>query len=236
VDKTHSEKNVLLKKEREEVMKKGVGVLIIFAVLFLSLPAVSYGRLITITITANVNHVGDSYSNLFNGKVSVGDPVTGTYTYDTSTTDTNPSNPDVGDYWHYAAPCGITINIGSFIFESDRNNVRFLLEVLNSPSQQDGYGIQSYNNICTSDSDIEVGRIGYGIFDSTGNSFSNDALPATLFNWDNAVLGIYGPRDGLYFEIKANVASVTLVPEPATLFLTVLGLIVIRKHKNLLNK
>jgi hypothetical protein len=46
--------------------------------------------LITIEITAEIDSVSDPYGHL-EGNINVGDIITGTYTYESTTPDTNPS-------------------------------------------------------------------------------------------------------------------------------------------------
>src|SRR5215217_6732126 len=80
---------------------------------------------ITIALTATVAEVND-YANLLRGAIRPGDTITGTYTYSSATTDTN-SWPNVGDYWHTTAPYGISLKAGGFVFETDPQNVSFVV-------------------------------------------------------------------------------------------------------------
>jgi hypothetical protein len=71
----------------------------VFALLLCGfLPAVSNGQLITISIEATVNYLNDGH-NLLQDKVHIGDTITGTYTYDTNTPDTNPASKIIGDVY-----------------------------------------------------------------------------------------------------------------------------------------
>jgi len=99
---------------------------------------------ITIAITATVQTV-DDYANLLNGAIQPGDTVTGTYTYNAAASDTN-SLPMVGDYWHTTTPYGVSLNVGGRIFETDPQNVSFLVELVNNHNGRDNYLFRSYNN------------------------------------------------------------------------------------------
>src|SRR5215213_7124516 len=99
---------------------------------------------ITIAITATVQTV-DDYANLLNGAIQPGDTVTGTYTYNAAASDTN-SLPTVGDYWHTTTPYGVSLNVGGRIFETDPQNVSFLVELVNNHNGRDNYLFRSYNN------------------------------------------------------------------------------------------
>ena len=205
---------------------------IVFAVLLCGfLPTVSSGELITIGLTGKITRA-DSTQSLFGGQIKIGDPVTAVYSYNSSTLDSNPSDPCVGDYWHYTAPYGISVQIGSFVFETNENNVRFLVEVVNNgPGPSDGYLVLSENNICSNGTLVE--GITWQIDDSTQTVLSNDALPATLPNladWGMDLgLAIFGPGCDNY-RIRADITSVVLIPEPATLLLLVFGIVICKRR------
>ena len=110
---------------------KGLFIAALGAILICTIPAQS--EYITIGITGIVDSVedlgeGDGY---LDGLIHIGDSITGYYTYDTDTLDSNPSSPGVGDYWHYSAPAGIFLTIGPFEFQTDPGNVNFLIEMSN---------------------------------------------------------------------------------------------------------
>mgnify|MGYP001099493399 CR=1 FL=1 len=92
---------------------------------------------ITIAIEAVVDRVDDPSSYL-GGKIKTGDIIAGTYTYDSSTLDSNPS-PSVGDYQHFDPPAGIFLSVGGFDFQTDPANVYFLIEVANDHPWFDPY-------------------------------------------------------------------------------------------------
>jgi hypothetical protein len=194
----------------------------------LCLPATSYGQLITIGITANVTNVSDSY-NLLESKVSVGDTITGTYTYDTT--------PSPG-YFFYSPPSGIILTLGDFMFATDTGNVKCLLGVIDNHQGQlhDYYYIESYNNLSLGDG-VEVDDILWQIEDYSGAAISNATLPTNapvLSDWDYNVLSITGgngiPCDKT-FSIVATVISAELVPEPMSILLFGFGLLALRKLK-----
>ncbi|MCX5632196.1 MAG: PEP-CTERM sorting domain-containing protein [Phycisphaerae bacterium] len=212
-------------------MKKEVGILVLAAVLlcFVCLPV--RADLITIAISGQVTGVSDQH-NHFGGQIHVGDTITGTYIYDTAAY----PGPSSGQYWHYSAPAGISLYVGDFNFKTDSTNVEFYLGIGNNgPFGEDIYVITSNHNLPLSNGTL-VQFIDWILNDPTGTALSSDALPLTapdLSSWSSNVLSISTDRD---FSISAVVTSATLVPEPATLLLTVLGLILIRKHNNPLNK
>ena len=109
-------------------MRTGRGILL--AVLLCGfLPVVSSAQLITIGFTGTIIRA-DDLRNVFGGQIHLNDTITGTYSYNTSTPDSNPSDMSIGDYWHYTAPYGISVYIGDLVFKTNSNNVQFLVEIV----------------------------------------------------------------------------------------------------------
>jgi hypothetical protein len=209
----------------------------VFAILILCAFSLnSSASLITISITAQVTGVSDSY-NLLEGKVEVNDIITGTYTYDTSTEDTNPAF-EYGDYWHYSSPCGLELTAGGFLFKTDSNNIKFLIGAANNyQGYQDGYLVRSYNNLFLYDG-VDVDHISWQLDDYSGTALSSTDLPITapiLSDWDYNNLVITGitvpPGYKKTFGIGAEVISAVLIPEPVSLLLFGFGLLLLRKQK-----
>ncbi len=197
------------------------------------MPAVSNGQLITIGIEAVVNNVTNGYN--LEGKVTVGSTITGSYTYDTDTLDTNPTS-FIGGYSYNSSSCGITLNIDELVFYTNIYNVDFRMTIVNdSPDiPGDGYSWCSYNNNDL-DNGAKVDSIYWQLIDNTGTALSSTALPTTapvLSDWAYNDLSISGPGYGSdYFFIGATVTSAVLIPEPATLLLFSIGTLLLRKSR-----
>jgi len=203
---------------------------IIIGMLALSVPPAE-AALITIEITAEVDSVRDE-ANYLDGQINVGDIITGTYTYDSDTTDSNPLST-LGRYEHYAPPCGISLSVGGFDFETDTTNVDFLVAIANNYASggiQDGYLLISYNNLPLSNGTL-VDLISWQLDDPTATALSSDALPTTppvLDDWQSIVgLRLQGERMESYL-IDAHVTSA--VPEPTSVLLFALGILLLRKR------
>ena len=177
---------------------------------------------ITIAIEAVVDRVDDR-SNYLEGKISPGDIITGTYTYDPLTPDSDLS-PIVGRYEHSAPPHGIFLSAGGFDFKTNTTNVDFCVDIINDSTSgglHDGYGLISYNNVPLSNG-ANVDGIWWWLEDTSATALTDDALPVTppiLGQWQENRLHLDGERSG--YIIRAHVTSA--IPEPATMILLGLG-------------
>jgi hypothetical protein len=187
--------------------------------------------MITIAITGQITGVSDQYGHLEN-KIHTGDTITGTYSYNSLISDSNPLTT-IGDYEYFSSPAGISLNCGGLNFRTNSDNVDFLIEVSNNHTlQSDNYVIRSYNNQPLYNGTL-VQYIEWQLNDSTGTAFSSDALPLTapdLSKWgsgryDNQLV-ITGYND---FGISAKVTSAVLIPEPITAFLLGFGIILAKR-------
>jgi len=178
---------------------------------------------ISINITAEVALVDDPGDTL-GGVISVGDIITGTYIYESTTPDSNPL-PTVGDYWHSTPPYGITINAGELVFKTDPDNVDFLVEIVNDHGSppRDNYLLRSYNNIFNPalPNGAVVDHISWQLDDPTATALSSEVLPTVppvLDDWQSIFgLTITGfipdpdfpdePWPGTEFFIRAHVIS-----------------------------
>lgn len=135
--------------------------------------------------------------------VRPGKRITGRYTYNASTPDSN-SDPTVGDYQHNSKPYGIKVDLGDFVAKTDPNNVNFLVEVVNR-TDTDNYLLRSYNNVSTGP---PVDHIAWQLDDPTTKALKNDSLPKkppTLSEWQS----IFGLTiEGEDFFIRAHVTQV----------------------------
>jgi len=142
-------------------------------------------EIVTIQLTAEVTYL-DDLGDLLEGKVHVGDIITGSYSYDSDTPDSSPSS-SLGTYRHYTPPYGINLSIGGFVFQTDPDNVNFVLQVSDGYIGGDSYTIRSDNNLPLSNW-VEVDHIWWQLDDYSGTALSSDALPITppvLTDWPN---------------------------------------------------
>jgi hypothetical protein len=160
------------------------------------------------------------------GDIEFGEPLQGSFTFDTSAADLIPNDPSTGTY-QWTDPLGMTATIGSHQFAA---NGLLSISVLNSVVDQ--YTVLAE----TSAADITMELF---LQDGTGTVFNNDHLPTTP-----PALGSFAERD---FHLDAIFSSGevqvdgqittlggTSVPEPGTLGALGAGLVVLLawRHRN----
>ena len=215
----------------KEVRKNLFSGVVFFVILALSASSLR-AAIITIDITAEISDV-DDLGGLLEGLVNVGDIITGSYTYDSATPDSDPLETG-GSYDYFSEFYGISLSVSGFVFQTDPDNVDFRIDILNNHLGQDGYVLRSYHNLPLSNG-VLIDYISWQLDDYSCTALSSDALPTTppvLEDWES-IGGItidFGYKGSSM--IRAHVTSAELVPEPATVFLLGLGaLALLRKRR-----
>ena len=180
-------------------------------------PPGARAALITIQIEAVVDSVQDE-GDYLDGKIGVGDIITGWYTYDSSATHLPGER-----YKFESAPYGVFLSGGGFDFQTDPSSVYFEMGIGNDLSWGDPYYFISFSNLSLLNG-TPVDYISWQLDDPTGNAVATDALPTAapvLDDWQT-VFGLRISADRMW-GIGGTVTSAQLIPEPATLFFLCLG-------------
>ncbi len=218
-------KNQKRNQKRESMSKHDLGRSTVYLVatlcLLLGLPNAGETSPITVAITGTVRSV-DDFPGVLGGAINPGDTITGFYTYDSATPDSN-SLETVGDYWHTTAPFGISLTVAGLTFQTDPNNVSFLVEIVNDHAPgippTDNYVLHSYNNLFAVSVPDELGPgpmnvISWQLDDPTALALSSTDLPTTppvLSDWQSLFgLDIMSTGDG-FFLIRSDITSAVLV-------------------------
>lgn len=188
--------------------------------------------LITVEIEAVVDSVRDE-GNYLEGKIKPADIITGTYTYDSDILDSAPESW-LGKYEYSQAPYGMILEVKNFRFETNPRYVDLIIYVSNDGVSPDGdiYSIVSRNNLPLSNG-VNIGWMFWQLDDRLGDALSNTNLPLTapvLADWKYGnLLCIEGIPRQTDFIIYAHVTS-AVVPEPGTILLFGLGMLLMRKR------
>jgi hypothetical protein len=209
--------------ERKEIL------LTVFFVL--ALACLAYADPITIQIGGYVTSASGSG---LPASIYAGITFSGTYTYNSSTPDSD-SDPCVGLYRH-DSPYGMSMLVGGYEFKTAPTHTgQFDIEVGNDDpvnGLRDYYLVRSYKNISVPSLDLTVGSVTWTLTDSTYDALSSDGLPViapVLTDWDYNHFEIYG-FGNTYLSIEGAVDQVALVPEPLTITLMIIGILLSRSR------
>lgn len=193
-------------------------------------PPDAHAALVTIQIEAVVDSVQDE-GDYLEGKITPGDIITGSYTYDLSAVDSNPSS-SIGVYEYRMVDVGMSLSVAGCEFATDPTSPWFFVETRNNWAGSDAYWFISVNNVPMIN---EIPITLYWILeDSTETALGSDGLPTSapaIEAYDYNVLAIVGGdwRAGGIFNIEAHVTSA--IPEPCTILIFGLGATLLRKRR-----
>jgi hypothetical protein len=215
---------------REKILSARIAPILVFATLLFSAPL---AQAVPISIEI-IGEVTSASGSGLPGSIYEGVTFTGTYTYDSSTSDSY-DNSQWGKYEH-DYPYGISIVMGGYEFKTAPDHVgQFKIQIGNDVPGNgvwDEYWVQSqYENISFPSLGFNIGSICWYLSDSTHLVFSSDALPTAvpvLTDWDHNILTIYGSGD-LGLSIEGTVTQA--VPEPLTGVLMLIGVLFFRYRR-----
>jgi hypothetical protein len=210
--------------------RKAVGLCVFFV---LGLAYLAHADPITIQISGEITLAGGSA--LPTG-ISLGDAFTGSYTYNSSTQDSD-SDPNIGAYLH-DSPYGISITVGGYEFKTDCTQMSglFGIEIGNdvtSNGTNDYYFVHSDKNAYTNG--LWINDISWELRDSTHTAISSTDLPITppiLNAWNYNYFHINGGDNGVgyvNFGIGGTITQAT--PEPLTCVFLIAGGLALRRRR-----
>jgi hypothetical protein len=171
-------------------------------------------EIVTMNFSAEITNI-DYHRGMSDSGILIAAVLTGSYTYDTETPDSNPLST-VGDYWHYAPPYGISISVGDYNFRTDPCNLNFLIEICNNHSVgHDAFVMRSYAGMIVQHDFYMNSRGGFDwqLDDDSGTAVDNTDLTRTPIDpndwpdtWHHLTLNCSN------FNLRAHVTEVNLAP------------------------
>ena len=172
------------------------------------------------------------------GVISIGDPVSGRFSYDPSTADSDPA-PTLGLYVHRDPRFLLEVTLGGAHISTDPDDPELSIQILNdhpigiAPNGIDRFGVISRSQTAISPSAVVPGQLHFFLSDLTETALDTDQIPSTLPDLgplppDRHALaqGQVATSTGAFPQVFVNF-SITewhVVPEPSGLALSSLAL------------
>lgn len=182
----------------------------LFAAGALGASAAANAELVTVQVSATVSMVDDP-GMILGGAVQPGTPVTGTYTFETTTADVDP-NPEFGHYRHDSGAGAIDLNVAGFAIKTDpgASNGFFTVDVIDS-QYDEGYHVVSMDNLQPLANGAFLYDAGIHLHSwNQTNVLASDALPATPpapAQFEERVIYVGGSNGNDYFSFEAKIDS-----------------------------
>lgn len=197
--------------------------ILVAAVLMASMAPKTSAEFITIVFEAEVTSV-DDLSDFLDGAVSIGDTISGVYTFEAGTPDSEPDDPVVGQYDEAVTDLtGLVAGVG--FVSLGPLDVTIADQDGPAISQDDAYYVTGDIVMLAKTLEFAL-QIRYDTFDV----FSSDALPSEAPPLEPSVFAlvkIFSEQEfGL--AVVGELRSLRLIPEPATLGLLTLGALAVR--------
>jgi hypothetical protein len=199
-------------------------------------PLISMGFAVMSTLLMATATQADLISYEFTGSVkltfggsffgvtpALGDPVTGTFTYDTSI----PGVPDGPYYSFYDQPQSsqLAVTVRGITISSDMGYTMSIADDVNNVPYDDFQIFNNGSRVNVSRLGVQEGSVQFELYDPTGTAFRDQSLPTHLDLSSFSVSGsqgeVYASGPGIFSGVVFSVDSLTIVPEPGTFSLLV---------------
>lgn len=193
---------------------------IVIAVAAIALGATSAAPVSAGNITFRLSGVIDEVNNangLLDSSVQVGNPFSGSYTFNSTAPDSNPSSSS-GDYDFHGDPFGIALSFGNYAFQS--NDVYITVTPIDVNFGGSAYRVEATGELLNTRDPSDQASVYLELSDPSQDLFSSNALlltPPNLGLFENRRLAV----NNSYFSISDNfygtINSFTPVPEPSSM-------------------
>ena len=174
--------------------------------------------LVSYSIDATITWV-DDMGNALQGALTTGQNLNGTYTFNITTPDEDPS-VEFGRYTHPAGSgeFGFDFNAGGLNFKSDPNQASMQIELYNS-SYNDNYIANSFGFNVPLPSGATVTDMSIYMYDDSANLISSDQLSSSApvigtSGWYEIVISGQSANGYDYFHINATINSISVLNPP----------------------
>ena len=176
--------------------------------------------LITFEFEGQVNRVDDTVNNIQSGSISVGDYMSGSFTIDTTSPDTNPDDPETGSYVMDSSLVDFRFNFNGDSLSQTSPDFEFHVVARNTLGDFNQQVIAVAENDFDSIWGWTPEYMIMGIYNHTSLVLENDYIPTDidLSQWDGGSWRIAGGGTKLTGSIDV-ISRTAPVPEPATIFL-----------------
>lgn len=169
--------------------------------------------LVTVEVTGTVEYVNDP-NNALTGEIQTSQQVTGTYTYDTSVADIEPS-PEYGRYPQDPAQLALRLDIGSLVFATNDTpspTAFAAVDVMNSYG--DGFHVGAASNFQPLANGASVEYVDFDFFDPSGVALDSDAMLTTapeLAKFSEPLVYVSGNgANGAWYDFRVRITSATV--------------------------
>lgn len=189
-------------------------------------PVAAKAAPVTFSFTGTVTAVDAALA----GEFSLGESVVGSYTFESTTPDSDPGDPTLGIYDNAITAFSATFGGDYTVTQGLDNDI----SVANGPPGNDVYQVFLTNPTAPTVAGLSLGALFLGIGDFESNVFNSDALPLTppdLAEFDFDISGAIFLDSPINQGMNFQLTSLTLVPEPSTLAFVALGLMGVCCHR-----
>jgi hypothetical protein len=174
-------------------------------------------NMVTFNVSATVREIND-YNNILGNTIHVGDPISGSYTFNTNTPDSDPT-PEYGFYEHTpgSGNFGFDITIANTNLKTNTSTDNFNIIIANANGNitWDSYGVDNFGTQQPFVNNTVVDNMGIYLDDPSGSIVTSTSLtdqpPALTGSGykDFHIGGTSGAPNYFYFSIVATVDSIT---------------------------
>ncbi len=211
-------------------MKSGymirLGVWAVSLVILLAANGTTQAALMAYEFSGVIQSVVDD-DNQLAGTISLGDPFSGRYIFETTTPD---SDPDVNHGWYVSSAASLTVLVGQATLPAPGPSCSIIVD--NPPSGPDElhlYGVRFSSEIGPI-SEMDV--IFHG---GMPTLFDTDALPVgplILSSFAGGWLQVFGSTEVAWYKFSGTITELAVVPEPSTALVSLaatVGLLIRRR-------